>query len=267
MENSMSALRSAIAPWAVMNLSRANQWIDEVRPVVKSLVSPVSRGRVDALSIAVRDARESPYGTSLGSWIGDSAEGPIIYTQASWAIPLALMFLHTPHWLHEYGPDICGVRMQMGVTNDVWQPFVMNPPVYSMVRHHALMLTAAWCWLPESDRQLWLEVMTDQLATARQRFAGQMDIVAVCEKAELRAQSLWRSPIDFSSDIKGIMADYYLASVVGIASLVRWIAALPPAQHEEALRRWSFDHQRSDFNVELMRELWRAIQTGGSWIV
>ena len=51
-------------------------------------------------------------------------------------------------------------RIRIGVTNDVLQGFVNDPPPtsYSFVRHHALMLFLATLWLPEAQRRGWLEV-------------------------------------------------------------------------------------------------------------
>lgn len=262
----MLRLRFAIRPWTDMDVRVAHQWIDGVRPAVKAMLSPDIHERVDAVSIELRDARESPYGVYLGSWIEDRPRGPIIYSQANWATPLALMFLDTPQWLTDHGPPVCRTRMQMGVTNDVWQPFVINPPVYSMVRHHALMLTAAWCWLADDDRQLWLNIITDQLEAARQRFYESDDIVTTCAQVEHRARLLWHSRVGALVESARIMADYYLACTIGIASLVRWLVKVPPVRHGQVLRRWSCDHERSDFNEDHMRDLWRSLNTGGTWL-
>lgn len=250
-----------------MDVVVAQEWITGVRPVVKAMLSPDIHERVDGVNIELRDARESPYGPYLGSWIEERPRGPIIYSQANWALPIALMFWDTPHWLTDHGgTTLCRIRMQMGVTNDVWQPFVRNPPLYSMVRHHALMLTAAWCWLDDGDRQLWLNVMTDQLDAARQRFRDSDDIVATCFEMENRAQLLWHSRVGAGADSVRIMADYYLACTVGIASLVRWLTRVPPSGHGKILRRWSCDHERSDFNGGLMRDLWRSLDANGPWL-
>ncbi len=264
----VSGLKAEIEPHSTMDLIQAKQWIDEVRPLVKSLVPSTEHTRVDELTIAVRNFRESPYGMYLGSWIEDRATGPIIYSQESWATPLALMFIYTPHWLFEQGPLICRTRMQIGVTNDVWQPFVTNPEAYSMVRHHGLMLTAAWCWLPEDYRRLWIDVLTEQLDVARHRLAKAGDVVGACDQAEKRATALWQlMPSGSTSEHVEIMGDYYLACCVGLASLVRWVAPMSPVDRERTLRRWQTDHVQSNFNVDLICEMWRSIEAERHWLI
>ena len=50
-------------------------------------------------------------------------------------------------------------RIRIGITNDVLQGFVRDPPSnYSFVRHHALMLFLATLWLPEPQRRGWFEI-------------------------------------------------------------------------------------------------------------
>lgn len=256
-----------IARWAVMDFMQANQWIVQVRPLVKTMVSPALHNQVDGLTLVGRQTQESPYGDFLGSWLGLGPQGPIIYTQENWAKPLWLMFFHTPHWLMNEGPFICQIRMRMGITNDVWQPFVKNPAVYSMIRHHALMLAAAWCWLPVQERRHWTLVIEDQLQVARRLFGSAGDVVAICNRIERTAQMLWASPRGSVSDEEShrVMGDYYLASMVGIAALVRRLIHMDPSNYSTMLSQWAVEHIESDFNVERMHVLWKTISAGGLW--
>jgi hypothetical protein len=243
------------------------QWVDSVRPRVKELVEATQYKRLDAVTVAIKDSSRSPYGSYLGSWIEEGLRGPVICSQANWALPLSLMFCYTPHWLENAGGDISATRIQMGITNDVWQPLLASSKNYSMIRHHALMLAAAWSWLPEPDKTRWLDVMRDQLDVARTVFGFANDIIDVCRVVETRVQWLWgqKSPSSAHGRGEEWMAEFYLASTIAMASVVHHMLHLPPHDVSHELVRWAIDYQREDFNVHWMRELWRNVLEGKTW--
>jgi hypothetical protein len=93
-----------------------------------------------------------------------------------------------------------GQRVWIGIANDVLQLFVTNPPPgsYSMVRHHALMLTAATLWLGPEAVLDWRAAHT---AAARafvrgHGVAGLWDAIAAAERGldSLLADSRARQP-------------------------------------------------------------------------
>lgn len=117
----------------------------------------------------------------------------------------------------------------MGVTNDVWQPFVPGPTSgYSMVRHHALMLAGAWTWLPSEDQREWQSVldMTSQRAVSLFGDEGG-SVMGQMTEAESKATGVWAAlPHWRTGTADALLADFYLWASVAVAVLVQPLSEL-----------------------------------------
>lgn len=258
----------AIRPWAELTKSEAEAWADGVRDAVTALLDPAQAGAVARVKVKQGDERDSPYGPFLGSWIDPT--GPTITVLENWAYPLWLMFRDTPELLAEAHPEEakrrCRIRLRMGGTNDVWQPFVPGPPSgYSMVRHHALMLAGAWSWLPPEDQREWAHVLEVTCCRAVTRFGGATaSVLDQIDDAERNAASVWTAERTRSEAAESRLAAFYLWASVALAVLVQPLSALSTEGQQEQLRRWATDHRRPGFNRNRIEVAWKRLRTHGS---
>lgn len=258
----------AIRPWSALKESEAEAWADGVRGAVAALLDPAQADAVARVKVKQGDEQDSPYGPFLGSWIDPT--GPTITVLENWAYPLWLMFRDTPELLSDAHPGEakrrCRIRLRMGVTNDVWQPFVPGPPSgYSMVRHHALMLAGAWTWLPPADQREWAHVLEVTCRRAVTLFGGATaSVLDQMDDAERNAASVWTAERTRSEVAESRLATFYLWASVALAVLVQPLSALNAEDQQEQLRRWATDHRLPDFNRNRIKTAWKRLRRHGS---
>lgn len=268
----MQVTPAELRPWAVLSLSEARGWADAVREPVRALVGPEQAPLVASVSVQEGEENASPYGPFLGSWIeSEDSSGPVIRVLENWAHPFWLMFYHTPELLEGCPSQDawrrCRIRLRMGVTNDVWQPFVPGPTSgYSMVRHHALMLAGAWTWLPSEDQREWQYVLEMTSQRALSLFGGgRGSVMDQITGAERKATAVWAAlPHRRTETADAVLADFYLWASVAVAVLVQPLSELDGASQQAQLKNWMVDHRERDFNQSRMEEAWRRLQRSGS---
>ncbi len=270
----IDAVAARIAPWAIMDLFSARTWALSVRSRVEALLPLPDRDRVRRVEIAPGSLARSPYGFCIGSWIEWRGDVPVIRVLAGWALPLAFALVHAPAAVAgDATAATVRARLRMAVTNDVWQPFVPGPPAggYSMIRHHALMLAAAWTWLPPPERALWLRVLEASADAARSAWRDQRLIGPVLDRLDAEAWTVWsqrlawirraRSASEPSAqrdEVFRVMAGFSLGASLAVLALVRDLETVDPPRWTPTLRRWAEAHRRPDFNREAVERLWRS---------
>lgn len=264
-----------IAPYAGLDVAQAHAWMAQTRGRVKALLPTEVHAGVDAVELVHSGPETSPYGWCLGSWIDFEAGRYVLRAIPNWAVPMSFSLVHLPEsMLAERGQRIVAARLRIGVTNDLWQPFVRGPAapaVYSMIRHHALMLAGAWSWLGPEERALWSDVLQASVLRARELWSKHASLDALCDELDQQAAALWRSerPViqqpqlpDPAGDdwrtIADVMARFSLAGNVAVAALVRRLQEDGEERWPEQLMAWAKELTDPDFNRLQMDRLWRA---------
>ncbi len=141
-------------------LAKAQRRVDPLRAAIQSAGGRSRTVRAHCVS----DLREAAYGNFMLSW--PESAGPDVTTLNH--LPDGALFLRLLELA--YRPELVarphlreclldGSRLELAFTNDVLQVQAAGPPgLYSMVRHHALVLHAATHWLDEPARGRWLEL-------------------------------------------------------------------------------------------------------------
>lgn len=264
-----------IRPYAMLTSDSARRWIDEVRPLVRPLLSASDHPRLDAVTARLASLEASPYGWTLGSWITEERTGPVIEMRADWSLPLAFLFVHAPRTLADQQTLARAVdsRLHMAVTNDVWQPFVKGPELghYSMVRHHALMLAAAWTWLPCAARTVFAQVLLAVGCATRRRWRSQSTLSAPVTFLECAIRELWtdhldllRNPASFwephplRTDMFETLADFALLANTSVLARVQELERIPESGWPDQLAAWAEAHREADFGCEELDRWWHT---------
>jgi hypothetical protein len=184
----------------VMNIDgeTADRWIRETVPGARALVNwsePIVDERTTVRGVPVAEER-GLYGSFMLTWFKDRTCEPIIYYLKEQGTYLELAAACMSSALAEEGlvrqalSD--GSRMRIAITNDVLQVMAPTPSGrYSMVRHHALMFLAATLWLPDHQRDKWLQLYRLSLEAVRRELALAADLTLFLSEIEDSAFSVF----------------------------------------------------------------------------
>ena len=157
---------AALRPFCNVDQAYADTMNEYAQPhalsALGTLASAQQVGSLLPVIPQVIPVEEGKFGQLMPAWPVTDARPVPIYILKNWG--LALFLLRAT--VGEPAGASAAVdalfrdhsRIQIGITNDVLQGFVGDPPRYSFVRHHALMLFLATLWLPEPQRRGWLEI-------------------------------------------------------------------------------------------------------------
>lgn len=146
---------------------------------------------------------EGIYGPFMLTWFKDRTSEPIIYYLEEQGTYLELAATCMSSALAE---DVLvrqalsdGSRVRISITNDVLQVMAPTPPgQYSMVRHHALMFLAATLWLPDDQRNRWLQLYRASLEAVRPELELASDLKLLLSEIENSAFRVFERGTDHS---------------------------------------------------------------------
>jgi hypothetical protein len=146
--------------WVAKGRRQAAAALELAGPVADP--APVQPRRVDS-------SEDWIFGNFMLAWLDASVEPRLVRHLPDGAFFLELLRgAYRP--VLDSRPDLAALlddpgRLEMSLTNDVLQIQLAGlDEGYSMIRHHALMLFHAACWLDEPRRSQWLDLY-DQLVT------------------------------------------------------------------------------------------------------
>jgi hypothetical protein len=154
-----------------------------------------------------------------------------------------------------------GERVWIGIANDVLQVFVQDPPegTYSMVRHHALMLTAATIWLGSDAVSRWRRAHAGAAQGFLRRHGGE-PLWSAIDAAERGLGALLSDPrgrqpapdalgwLEADSSARTAYLDYLGAASLGVAAALEAMLASSSSRQPwlgQAVAEW---HADPDFN-------------------
>lgn len=217
--------------------ARASEIVQAARPRAEALLrpAPATGIQVSARFVSPGQARG---GSLIPAWPLHNADGSVtIEFVSDWGAMLAgwcsLLTDVEGDSDHLVKLVESGERQWVGIANDVLQLYVPNPPdgAYSMVRHHALMLVAAICWLGEERGRLW-QLAHGEVAGAYLRRLDGRDLWQAIGQAEDGLRALLADPrsrldadeaiawLDADPASAGVYQEYIGAASLGIAALM-----------------------------------------------
>ncbi len=225
-------------------------------------------------ALPVRVACVSPAvargGSLIPAWpIRQPDDSVVIEYVADWGVMLA-------GWLSTVSPAERplarrlverGDRVWIGISNDVVQLFVQDPPVdqYSMVRHHGLMLAAATTWLGPQAVTDWRTVHASAAHTFLERHAHDPLHQAIAQAESglsvllVDARSRQPSPaciewLEADASARAAYQDYLGAASLGVAAILDALPAAGPSADRLIAHAMANEHSRPDFNRDWIQQ-------------
>ena len=272
-ETHIVGIQAALSPWARLGPVEGRVWTSAVKPTVMKLSAGTDNERIRRLYARPDRAEHSPYGWTVGSWIEEERGIPVVHVLPDWSIALAFTFGQLPDSLTD--PTILGrmvkARLRMGVTADVWEPFVPQPPNthYSLVRHPAVMMAASWSWIGVTERELWRRVLEALEERARARFRGVSDLSVVVNETDLALRQLWDTELGnlqraewffdrhpARREVFRLLLDYSLLSSMAILVFISRLEHEDPRRWAEQLQAWAAVHRQEDYLARELNRWW-----------
>lgn len=219
----------------------------------------------DSLPVSTRlvDYARARGGCLLPAWPLRGPDGSVVIEFVEdWGVQLAAWRSILGEPAHDREPMDAlarsGERIRIGISNDVLQLFVEDPPpgTYSMVRHHGLMLAAATIWLGPDRAAEWARAH----AYAAIGYLGSIGDVPLWEavgQTERQLDRLLSDPrareapegalawLESEPSAAATYTRYLGASSLGVAAI---LAEAPESGVAEWLRRLVLsEHPRPDF--------------------
>jgi hypothetical protein len=248
---------------ALLDQQRAERIVGEAMPHAMATL-----GTAESLSVRVActSAADARGGSVIPAWPLKQPDGGVVIEYvADWGALLAgwLSVVHTAQQALAQQLVREGQRIWIGIANDVIQLFVKDPPAdqYSMVRHHALMLTAATTWLGVSAIEAWRAVHASAARTFLMRHADDSlwQAIAVAEAGltELLRDGRARQParrciewLDSDAVARERYEDFLGAASLGVAAILDALPASADMVGPWLAHATADLHQDPDFNRE-----------------
>ena len=250
---------------AVLGPRGAEVMVDGELPVYGEII-PVSRGQ---------------FGQLMSAWPAVEARPIPIYVLENWGFFLYLLRtkIGEPDGQADAVDSLFanGSRIRVGVTNDVLQGFVIDPPkgMYRMCRHHGFMLMTATLWLDTALAHRWFQAYT----WSAQSFIRQFDLkrmsdpIAWLDDAERQVFQIFRTIGPSTGDDDGCrtflenrpvldaLEPYFGGSSLAIAALYREYRDVP----SEGRSAWYIDtalrrHADPRFNAAQIERFLDTVQ-------
>lgn len=237
-----------------------------VRPLLKLPHAPAAPAAVELVS---NDAADSLFGQWMLTWPEARPDRQLIHHVPDGTVFLRLLErVYAP--IFDRHPSLKRLldnrsRLEMSITNDVLQvQLIPGDGVYSMIRHHSLMLFEATLWLENTSRIAWGELYSHvaDFAMAERRNIPSLTELADVEAAGFQvmrssaARSLDPGAVDelLMDPVMDPLITYQRWAAVGIAVLWRDFAA-----HEAASEMLWHDRQLGRYQDDnyLTESLWK----------
>ncbi|EXX84780.1 hypothetical protein [Paenibacillus darwinianus] len=214
-------------------------WIEAALPKARERIAPGFPFHGDDLQVHLSFAE--PHAVPLGRWMGCYPElvdgkGQLIALR-DWTFYLVFLrkalepLAADGGMLNRAFADRS--RIKIGIMNDVYQPFAPLPEIYSMIRHHSLILYLSFDWLESHEREQWETICGWAGKSVAERLLAHPEPIRAIEEAEERGRSMMLQTASLSCSDEGmqnLLADnevskavtpYLLLTCFGIDVLIK----------------------------------------------